>query len=114
MKVMKEIKKLCQPAYIYLLLSIVGMVSMIIQNAGNTNKYCVGNFECDVPNTSLVFVAKAIYVMFWTFILNALCKAGYKNVSWFIVLIPFIILAILIGMLIISGGFTYASMGLNM
>ena len=109
MKVMKEIKKLCQPAYIYLLLSIVGMVSMMIQNAGNSNKYCVGNFECDVPNTALVFVAKAIYVMFWTFILNALRKAGYKNVSWFIVLIPFIIMAILIGMLILNGGFTYIS-----
>jgi hypothetical protein len=109
MKVMKEINKLCQPAYLYLLLSIVGMVSIMIQNFGNTDKYCVGNFECAVPNTSLVFVGKTIYVLFWTFILNALCKAGYKNVSWFIVLIPFIVMAILIGMLIINGGFTYIS-----
>ena len=112
MKVMKEIKKLCQPAYLYLLLSIVGMVGMMIQNLGNTNKYCVGSFECAVPNTAMIFVLKTIYVLFWTFILNALCKAGYKNVSWFIVLIPFIIMAILIGLLIISGGggFTYTSM----
>ena len=36
MKVMKEIKKLCHPAYLYLLLSIIGMVSMMIQNLGNT------------------------------------------------------------------------------
>ena len=85
MKVMKEIKKLCQPAYLYLLLSIVGMVSMIIQNLGNTDKYCVGNFECAVPNTLLVFVGKAIYVLFWTFILNALFLVIYTLIVYFLI-----------------------------
>ena len=38
MKVMKEIKKLCTPAYLYLVISVVGMVGMMIQNMGNTDK----------------------------------------------------------------------------
>ena len=105
MKVMKEIKKLCTPAYLYLVISVVGMVGMMIQNMGNTDKYCVGDFECNVPSTAGVFVGKAIYIVIWTFILNALCKAGYKNVSWFVIFIPFILMAIMIGMLILVGGF---------
>jgi len=105
MKVLKEIKKLCTPAYVYLVLSVASMVLMIFQNRGNTDKYCVGDFECNVPSTASIFVGKAIYIVIWTFILNALCKAGYKKVSWFIILIPFILMAIMIGMLILSGGF---------
>ena len=101
---MKSIRNLCTPAYLYLVISTLGIISMMIQNAGNTNSYCVGNFECNVPNTHLVFLGKAVYIAFWTFILNSLCKAGYKKVSWFFVLIPFILLAILIGMLFLSAG----------
>jgi|TARA_B100000768_G_scaffold177201_2_gene191038 hypothetical protein len=104
MKVLKKIRNLCTPAYLYLVISTLGIIGMMVQNAGNTNTYCVGRFECDVPNTHMVFLGKAIYIAFWTFVLNALCKAGYKKVSWFIVLIPFILLAILIGMLFLSSG----------
>ena len=103
MKLLKQVKKLCTPAYLYLVLSIVGLIMMMIQNAGNTNIYCVGNYECQVPNTFAVFAAKSMYVAFWTFILHALCKAGYKNVSWLIVLIPFAMLAIMIGIMMIRG-----------
>jgi|TARA_B110000259_G_C13851611_1_gene337055 hypothetical protein len=103
MKLIKKIQKLCAPAHVYLVISVIGMIVMMFQNAGNTNSYCVGNFECEVPNTAAVFIGKAIYIAFWTFLLNALCKAGYKKVSWFIVLIPFILLAILIGMLMLNG-----------
>lgn len=104
MKLGNEIKKLCTPAHLYLVISVVSMVVMMLQNVGNTNKYCLGDFECDVTSTAGIFVGKAIYIVIWTFILNALCKAGYKNVSWFIVLIPFILMAIMIGMLLLSGG----------
>ena len=110
MKIIKEINKLCQPAYLYLVLSVFSIVVMMIQNAGNSNKYCVGNFECNVPSTVMIFIFKFLYVIFWTFILHVLCQAGYKNVSWFIVLIPFIMMAILIAMLFISSVFKYVTM----
>ena len=47
---------------------------------------------------------KAVYILFWTFILNAICKAGYKEVSWFMVLLPIILLFIIIGIVILNSG----------
>ncbi len=102
MKLIQDIKKLCTPAYVYLVISALGLVLMMIQNAGNTDKYCVGEFECEVGSTAMIFLAKGLYVAFWTFVLNAICKSGYKNVSWFLVLLPFILLAIVIGMFMLS------------
>ena len=43
-------------------------------------------------------------MLFWTFILNAICKAGYKEVSWFMVLLPIILLFIIIGIVILNSG----------
>ena len=104
MSVVKTINKLCSPAYVYLVISVIAVILMIVQNTGSNNKYCVGNYECSVDNTAMIFLMKACYIIFWTFILNAICKAGYKNVSWFLVLIPFILMAVLIGVFMLSQG----------
>jgi len=54
-----------------------------------------------------MFLFKALYILFWTFVLNAICKAGYKEVSWFMVLLPIILLFIIIGMVILNSGSVY-------
>jgi hypothetical protein len=33
-----------------------------------------------------------IYVVFWTWVLNLICKAGYKWLSWVLVLAPFVLI----------------------
>jgi len=97
------IAKLCTPSYLYLVVSVFGIILLAIQNYGNTKKYCVGKFSCIVPSTILMFIFKIGFVAFWTFILDVLCKSGYINVSWILVLLPFIlffvtfILAVLFG-----------------
>jgi hypothetical protein len=91
MTLKNQISKLCTPAYIYLVLSVIGLVILTIQNFGNTKKYCVGKYSCIVPSTILVFLFKIIFVAFYTFILDLLCKAGYTNISWILILLPFII-----------------------
>lgn len=101
MKLIESVRKLCTPAYVYLVISVIAVVAMMFQNAGNSNMYCVGQFSCNVPSTTGVFIAKGIYIAFWTFILNALCKAGYKQFSWFMVLLPFILFFIIIGMILL-------------
>lgn len=98
---MKLIKTLCTPAYLYLAISIFALVFLMFQNAGNTNKYCVGAFECYVSSTALVFLGKIAYIAFWTFILNALCRAGYKQLSWFLVLLPFVLFFIMISLVMV-------------
>ena len=99
----KFIRGLCEPSYIYLILSCVSLVAMIIQNVINhkKNKYCVGIFECTVKSVIPIFLLKIVYIIFWTFILDLLCKNGYTNLSWLIILFPYILFFILIGLFIL-------------
>tara|TARA_B100001093_G_C26775255_1_gene992033 strand:- start:1228 stop:1572 length:345 start_codon:yes stop_codon:yes gene_type:complete len=101
-KYVKDFKTLCSPAFIYLLVSVLIFIVVALQNFGNTTKYCLGEFKCNVPNTFMIFVMHAIYILFWTFILNSLCKAGYKEVSWFLVLLPLILLFVILGLIIMT------------
>ena len=98
------LKKLCSPAFVYLALSVVAVLIIAFQNLGNTKKYCIGLYECAVDNTFVVFLFKALYILFWTFILNVLCKGGYKNVAWFLVLLPFILLFVIMGWFLLNQG----------
>ncbi len=99
-----RIKHLCKPAYVYLVISMITTFVLMIQNSGNINTYCVGNFECTVPSTFLVFLVKFLYIAFWTFVLNSICCTGYKQLAWFLVLFPFIMFFILIGMTMLKQG----------
>lgn len=102
MTLIDKIRKLCTPAYVYLVISVIAVVMMMFQNAGNQNKYCVGDYECQVYNTASIFIGHGIYIVIWTIILNALCKSGFKQLSWFLVLLPFILFFIFIGLFMIS------------
>ncbi len=90
------LSKLCAPASVYLIISMIAMVIMLAQNYGNTNVYCLGEFSCQVSSTVLIFVIKLFYILFWTWILNLICRAGAPAISWFLVIIPFIIFFIFI------------------
>ena len=101
-KYSKDFKKLCTPAFLYLFISVLVFIIVSLQNYGNTNKFCLGDFSCNVPNTFIIFIFNAIYILFWTFILNALCKAGYKEMSWFLVLFPIIMLFVIFAFILIN------------
>lgn len=94
---LRDLNKLCTPAQLYLFITLFSLVVMIYQNAGKySNVLCVGNYEChNAPNKSVLLFAKLVYIAFWTFVLQMICKGGYKNFAWFLVLLP-VILAILI------------------
>ncbi len=98
------IKYLCKPAYVYFVISVFATIVLMFQNSGNDRTYCVGSFECPVPNTALVFIVKFLYIAFWTFILNSICRAGHKQIAWFLVLLPFILFFVLIGMAMLNQG----------
>ena len=46
MQAVTEIKKLCTPAFVYLVIAVFGLIVVMLQNVGNTNKLCVGRVEC--------------------------------------------------------------------
>jgi len=96
------LKDLCTPASLYLVLSVIALAVMFFQNIGNENMYCLGVYQCDVSSVSLIFIIKILYILFWTWVLNLICRAGYSSVSWFLVLLPFVLFFILIAMFLLS------------
>jgi len=98
----KTLKELCTPAMIYFFISIIALIMVLFHNLGNSNSYNVGSFSCRVPNTALVFIVKLIYVLFWTYVLNLICKDGHTSLSWLLVLLPWILLFVMIGILMLN------------
>jgi hypothetical protein len=97
------LRNLCTPSYVYFVISAIALVVMLYQNVGNINKYCVGTYSCTVSSTAIIFIIKAVYILFWTWVLNLICRAGAPGIAWFLVLLPFILMFVLISMLFISG-----------
>jgi hypothetical protein len=98
----KTLKELCTPAMIYFVISMIALLMVLFQNLGNSNSYNVGSFSCRVPNTALVFIVKLIYVLFWTYVLNLICRDGHTSLSWLLVLLPWILLFVMIGILMLN------------
>lgn len=93
---------LCAPAAFYLYLSIFALLVMVFQNIGNNDIYCLGSYTCNVSSVSLIFIIKIVYVLFWTWVLNLICRAGSPAISWFLVLLPFILSFVIIAGFMIS------------
>lgn len=87
---------LCGPAYFYLMISIAALVIIAAQNFGSDSIYCLGSYSCYVPSITLIFIVKILYIIFWTWLLNIICKSGYTPIAWILFLFPFIFLFILI------------------
>jgi hypothetical protein len=71
----KELSKLCTPAMLYLVLASISIVIGVFQK-----------FQF------FSLLVKVIFVGAWTWFLNFLCSKGYKAISWFLVLLPFLIM----------------------
>lgn len=97
-----SLKSLCTPASLYFVISMIALFMVLFQNLGNTNSYNVGNFSCRVPSTILVFVIKFIYIVFWTYVLNLICRDGHVGVSWLLVLLPWLLLFVIMGLLMLN------------
>jgi len=87
---------------IYFVISIIGLVVILLQNLKNNNMYNIGSFSCRVPNTAIIFIVKLIYILFWTYVLNLICKDGHTGISWLLILLPWILLFVIIGLIMIN------------
>ncbi len=96
------LRNLCTPAYVYLVISSIALIVMFMQNIGNTKIYCLGSYSCDVSNTTMIFVIKLIYILFWTWLLNIICRGGATSFAWVLVLLPILLLFLIIGMMMLG------------
>lgn len=93
-----KLKQLCTPSYVYFIISFIGLILSAMQNMGNNHRYSLGNFSCPVSSCLFIFAIKIVVILFWTWVLNLMCKDGHSEVAWFLVLFPFIIFFIIIMM----------------
>ena len=74
---MKDFSKLCTPAKIYFAIAVIAVIFALFNGA------------------SLMFAFwKLLFAFIWTYILGWLCKKGYESISCFLVLLPYILIAI--------------------
>ena len=97
----KSLNQLCTPSYIYFIISVIGLALAAMQNIGNSQLYCLGSFSCQVPSTIAIFIFKLVYILFWTWVLNLMCKDGEQSIAWLLVMLPFILLFVILGLVML-------------
>jgi len=98
-------KDLCTPAFIYLVIALFFVVVAIVQNMNSTHTYTIGNYTTHTSSLLMIFVMKIVYILFWTWILNLICRDGHKEIAWILVFLPFILLFLLFFSVIVREGF---------
>jgi len=74
---MKDFSKLCTPAKIYFTIAVFAAIVALFNGI------------------SLFFVFfKLLFAFIWTYVLGWLCNKGFNSVSWFLVLLPYIIIVL--------------------
>ena len=68
-------KKLCEPAKLYLVVSVIFLILAIFHRI-----------------SALTLITKGVFVLIWTMVLNWLCSKGFSGLAWIIVLLPFFLL----------------------
>jgi len=94
-------KKLCSPAKFYFVIATISYILLIVQNINCKDRFYLGNYSCK-QDTGIILGLNAIYIVVWTWVINTICTIN-KNVSWLIVLFPFILFFICLGVILMHG-----------
>ena len=73
----KTFRKLCTPAKIYFAIAVIASIFALFRGI----------------SFGAVFM-KMLFAFIWTYILGWLCKKGYSSISWFLVVFPYIVIAL--------------------
>lgn len=101
---------LCTPAKLYITLAIIYAIGAYFSinefsnfmkvNQSKMHPYLNSlNFSVNQSKSAFTIV-NVLFTLFWTWILNQLCSAGYTKVSWFLVLFPYLFLFIAVALAI--------------
>lgn len=92
---------MCTPAQIYLIVSFILMVlsyfgmnaisQQITLNQANNEFLQSLNFTYQ-KDKKTSYVVQAVFIVLWTWILTYLCKKGFSNLSWFLILLPWVLM----------------------
>ena len=99
---MKLYDKLCDPAKFYFIIATISYILILLQNLGGGGRFTLGSYSCRHSNPIILLIVQALYIIFWTWLLNLICKLN-KNISWVIVLFPFLLYFIALGIVLFQG-----------
>lgn len=98
-----RLNQLCTPALLYFFISIFGLIIVAVQNLrSNMQTLRLGDLNIPVPNLLLIFIVKLITILFWTWVLNLICRDGHNLISWILVLFPFIVIFLMYLMMLVQ------------
>ena len=72
-----DFSKLCTPAKIYFAIAVIAVITALFNGV-----------------SFMMAFSKIFFAFIWTFVLGWLCDKGYSSISWFLVLLPYIIIAL--------------------
>lgn len=90
-KVSDMLKKLCMPSYIYFIFSMIILAIAVIFLFSGVNIFCEGS-GCTNGTIITMILIKFVFILFWTWLLNIICKGGASFFAWLLVLFPFILI----------------------
>ena len=93
--------KLCPPAEFYMVTSLLALLYITFTVGQDKEIYCLGE-QCFIPSTLGLFIFQLVYIAFWTWLLNILCRGGASWLSWLIALFPIILFLFLLTTLFLS------------
>jgi len=74
---MKNFNKLCVPAKIYFAIAVIATIIALLNGFHMIYAFW-----------------KMVFAFIWTFVLGWLCNKGYTSISWLLVLLPYILIAL--------------------
>jgi hypothetical protein len=74
---MKDFRKLCTPAKIYFAIAVIATIFALFNGV-----------------SIMMAFGKLVFAFIWTYVLGWLCNKGYTSISWFLVLLPYIVIAL--------------------
>jgi hypothetical protein len=93
--------KMCTPAQIYLIVSVIMMIlsyfgmtaisqQLTINQSSHPALHSLNFTYQKDSNTS--YIVQAVFIVLWTWLLSYLCNKGYSELSWFLVLLPWVLM----------------------
>ena len=79
MKTTDYVQKMCLPAKIYLAILIFTIILAVYQGIGLS-----------------IILFKTVFGFIWMWILNWICSKGYTNLSWIILLLPYVLMFLIV------------------
>jgi hypothetical protein len=93
--------KLCTPAQLYLIISFILMIlsyfglnaisQQFTLNQSNNSFLQSLNFTYQ-KDARTSYVIQAVFIVLWTWVLSYLCNKGFSNLSWFLILLPWVLM----------------------